>query len=381
MIPAPRFVDALSRHGFGLYAGVPCSYLTPLIDYVIADPALRYVGATNEGDAVAIGAGAELGGRPAVAMFQNSGLGNAISPLTSLTWTFRIPVLLVVTWRGEPGGTPDEPQHDLMGAITPRLLDAMRIPWQPFPTRSETVDDEVGDAARHLRNERTPFAFVMSKGSVAAVDTPTAVPVPPAGAKSRPLASWTSADRLDQDEALSAIQAHVDPRRDIIIATTGYTGRALEALADRSNQLYMVGSMGCASSFGLGLALVQPTRRVIVIDGDGAALMRLGALSTIGHEAPPNLVHVLLDNGVHDSTGSQPTTASHIDLALVASAAGYQSVHRVASTAALGRYVAERADGPRFVHVRTRPREHRSLPRPATTPTDVASRLRAWVAS
>lgn len=381
MIAAPHFVGALSRHGFGLYAGVPCSYLTPLIDHVIADADLRYVGAANEGDAVAIGAGAELGGTPAVALFQNSGLGNAVSPLTSLTWTFRIPLLLVVTWRGEPGGAPDEPQHELMGAITPGLLDSMQIPWRPFPTRPESVDDEVEAAVNYLRTEGRPYAFIMSKGSVEVGSA--AATTSPASRGTRPdsVAAPDAVERFDQDHVLAIVQDQVDPRQDIVIATTGYTGRALEALGDRPNQFYMVGSMGCASSLGLGLALVQATRRVIVVDGDGAALMRLGALSTIGHESPPNLVHVLLDNGVHDSTGGQPTTAASTDLALAAQAAGYRSVQRAATVEQLAACISDRADGPRFVHVRTSARSRRALPRPMTKPSDVASRLRAWVNS
>jgi len=118
MINAEAFVQAVRAQGFALWTGVPCSYLKPFINYVIDDPASRYVAAANEGDAIAIAAGASLAGSPAIAMFQNSGLGNAVNPLTSLTHTFNIPVLVITTLRGEPGGAPDEPQHELMGAIT-----------------------------------------------------------------------------------------------------------------------------------------------------------------------------------------------------------------------------------------------------------------------
>ena len=134
MIQAETFVQAASDHGFNLWTGVPCSYLTPFINYVIDDQSSRYVVAANEGDAVAIAAGASLAGGRAIAMFQNSGLGNAVSPLTSLTHVFQIPVLLIVTLRGEPGGPADEPQHGLMGSITTRLLELMEIPWAYFPT-------------------------------------------------------------------------------------------------------------------------------------------------------------------------------------------------------------------------------------------------------
>lgn len=133
MIEAAQFVEAARERGFDWYAGVPCSYLTPFINYVLQDPTLHYLSAANEGDAVALIAGATLGGKRGIAMMQNSGLGNAVSPLTSLTWTFRLPQLLIVTWRGQPG-VPDEPQHALMGPITPTMLDTMEIAWETFPT-------------------------------------------------------------------------------------------------------------------------------------------------------------------------------------------------------------------------------------------------------
>ena len=140
MISADTFLQQATALGFGLYAGVPCSYLKPFINAVIDATDVHYVAAANEGDAVAIAAGAQLGGTRAVAMFQNSGLGNAVNPLTSLTHVFRIPILLVTTLRGEPGGAPDEPQHGLMGAITTDMLELMQIPWEWFPTQDGEVE-------------------------------------------------------------------------------------------------------------------------------------------------------------------------------------------------------------------------------------------------
>src|ERR1700749_102328 len=136
MLEARDFVEAARARGFDWYAGVPCSYLTPFINYVLQDPSLRYVSAANEGDAVALIAGVALAGGRGVTMMQNSGLGNAVSPLTSLSWTFRLPQLLIVTWRGQPG-VPDEPQHALMGPITPAMLETMEIRWELFPTEAD----------------------------------------------------------------------------------------------------------------------------------------------------------------------------------------------------------------------------------------------------
>jgi sulfopyruvate decarboxylase TPP-binding subunit len=247
MIEATEFIAAAQARGFGLYTGVPCSYLTAFINHVIGSAELRYVGAANEGDAVAIAAGSAIGSLPAVAMFQNSGLGNAVSPLTSLTYTFRIPVLLIVTWRGMPGGAADEPQHALMGAITPGILEQMQIPWALFPSEAGAIGPALDLALAHFARESRPFALVMQKGSVAEAALARG-PAPAAPAASapvaRPKASHTRRDML------AAVQAAAG-ERDILIATTGYTGRELFALGDRPNQLYMVGSMGCAISIAL----------------------------------------------------------------------------------------------------------------------------------
>ena len=156
MIRAEVFVRQLRQAGFGLFSGTPCSYLTPLINQVIDAPDVRYVGAANEGDAVAIACGAELAGTSGVVLFQNSGLGNAVNPLTSLTATLRIPVLVLTTWRGQPGGPADEPQHELMGRITQPLLDLMEIPWEEVPEEEDRLPAVLDRALVHMRAARTP---------------------------------------------------------------------------------------------------------------------------------------------------------------------------------------------------------------------------------
>ena len=377
MATAAAFVRAARERGLRLFTGVPCSYLKPFIDYVIDSPDLRYVPAANEGDAVAIAAGSELGGAPGVVMLQNSGLGNAVNPLTSLTATFRIPLLLVPTLRGEPGGAPDEPQHELMGAITTRLLDLLEVPWELFPSDDRHVPAALDRATTHMREHRTPYALVMRKDTVephalAAVPEerpPRAPALPPAAA---PFAT--------RREVLELVRRHAGPA-DVLVATTGYTGRELAALGEDPRQLYVVGSMGCASSLGLGLALARPDVRVIVLDGDGAALMRLGAWSVIGYERPANLVHLVLDNGRHESTGGQATVSRSVDLCGVAAACGYPRVARPASLDQLALFL----DGARgelaFAHVPIHRGTTRDLPRPTVRPPEVAERLRTHLAS
>jgi phosphonopyruvate decarboxylase len=374
-LSADAVLTALRRSGFDFVTGVPCSYLTPLINAVILSDDVRYVPATNEGDAIAIAAGAEIAGRHSVTMFQNSGLGNAVNPLTSLTHTFELPTLVVTTWRGQPGGAKDEPQHDLMGAITAEMLAQMQIPTEVFPADAEELQRCLERARAHMDEHHRPYALILEKGSIEPISGELPA-TPDRDLDPHVDGSFDGSDRLHPDEALATLQQALGPR-DVLVTTTGFCGRALYAIGDRRNQLYMVGSMGCASSFALGIALCHPDRRVFVADGDGALLMRMGALATIGTERPANLCHVLLDNGVHDSTGAQATVSPAIDLAMVASACGYDNSRRVATAAGL-REALQQPGRLTFLHVRTLPRADRKLPRPTETPPQIADRLRAF---
>ncbi|MBT8078005.1 MAG: phosphonopyruvate decarboxylase [Gammaproteobacteria bacterium] len=374
MIEAGSFLAAARSRGFELISGVPCSYLTPFINRVIDDDAVRYVAAANEGDAVAIAAGSELGGVPAIAMFQNSGLGNAVSPLTSLTHVFKLPVLLIVTLRGEPGGPPDEPQHSLMGAITLEILQSMKIPWEYFPDDEDQVEAVLDKALAAMKETQRPFALAMRKGTVKPSPIRTRLQQKDVGAQT---CTNKEATHRRRDMLLAIQQASLAP--DIVIATTGYTGRELFACEDRENQLYMVGSMGCAPSLGLGLALCRPERNVTVIDGDGAAMMRMGSMTTIGYERPTNLVHILLDNHVHESTGAQSTVSRSIDFCAIAAACGYPAVYRVNDPQELTDLLKRKDPQLKFIHVPILPGIPENLGRPASTPAEVASRLRKFM--
>lgn len=373
MISPNAFVEAAVTHGFRLWTGVPCSTLEPLINFVVGDPSLRYVGAANEGDAVALASGASIAGVPSVAMMQNSGLGNAVSPLTSLNAVFEIPVLLIVTLRGDPNGAPDEPQHALMGARTTDLLELAGVSWRWFPANDHEVAESLKEATETMSATKRPFAFVMRRGDVAG--HPLAVTPSRQPAEAHAPAPFVEPERRPaRSELLRAVLGATDDR-DVVVATTGYTGRELYAQDDRDHHFYMVGSMGCASSFGLGVALARPDVRVVVLDGDGAALMRLGAFATAGYERPSNLVHVLFDNEMHESTGGQSTVSHSVDFASIAAACGYPNVVRCTDAADLKDLLADRTARLRFVHCKVRPGTPASLPRPTISPADVARRL------
>ncbi|BDB28954.1 phosphonopyruvate decarboxylase (plasmid) [Cupriavidus sp. P-10] len=384
MIEAAQFIEAALARGFSWYAGVPCSYLTPFINYVLQDPSLHYVSSANEGDAVALIAGVALGargGQRGITMMQNSGLGNAVSPLTSLTWTFRLPQLLIVTWRGQPG-TADEPQHALMGPVTPAMLDTMEIPWELFPTDAAAIGPALDRALAHMDATGRPYALVMQKGSVAPFALkPQDRPAPRARCEARTQLRGGGLDALpSRREALERVIAHTPAASTVVLASTGFCGRELYALDDRPNQLYMVGSMGCVASLALGLALVRPDLHVVAIDGDGAALMRMGNFATLGAYGPSNLTHVLLDNGAHDSTGAQATVSPNVSFAGVAAACGYRSAVEGDRLELLDDRLAAApvepgAPGSRFVRLMIRAGTPDGLPRPTITPAEVKFRL------
>ena len=376
MIDSEAFLEAAKARGFDFYTGVPCSFLTPLINRVISDRATDYVGAASEGEAVAIAAGAWLAGRGPVAMCQNSGLGNTINPLTSLNWPFQIPTLLIVTWRGQPGHK-DEPQHVLMGRITAPLLDSADVRHRPFPTIDDDIAPALDAAAAAMAETGLPFAFIMEKDAVAEAaleQTP-----PPARPRGHKLDLRRGGDPVTRIAALERVLA-VLPETAAIIATTGKCGRELFTLADRPQHLYQIGSMGGASAMGLGVAL-NVQRPVVVLDGDGAALMKLGNMATIGAQAPDNLLHVILDNGVHDSTGGQATVSANVDFVAVAIACGYARAVSCDDLAGLEQALraALAEPGPHLVHLRIAPGSLAKLGRPTVKPAEVARRFRDFL--
>src|SRR5688572_21780813 len=377
MIKAAAFIEQLRGRGFSHWAGVPCSYLKPFINYVIDDKRLNYTGAASEGEAVGISIGTYLAGKNTVTMCQNSGLGNMVNPLTSLNYPFRVPTLLITTWRGEPG-RPDEPQHVLMGQITHQLLETMRIPWLPFPTEQEKVEGVVAKAEATMRETQLPFALVMSEGSVEEHELQAKPQV--ARVKADVTENSGTAAQIIRTEALETILAALNGN-EAVVATTGKTGRELFTIADRPNHLYVVGGMGTASAIGFGVAHALPRQPVVVIDGDGAALMKMGSLATIGFYQPENFLHIVLDNEVHDSTGGQQTASPVVRFAHVAAAANYRSAICVDQREEIRDAVRElrHRAGPSLLHVKIRPGSPEKLGRPTVKPHEVKERFSAFL--
>src|SRR5471030_1516798 len=389
MIEARNFVEAARDRGFHWYAGVPCSFLTPFINYVLQDRSLHYVSMANEGDAVALIAGVALAGAPGMAhrrgvsMMQNSGLGNAVSPLSSLTWIFRLPQLLIVTWRGQPG-VADEPQHALMGPVTPAMLDTMEIPWELFPTEADAIGPALDRATAYMDSTGRPRSLVMQKGSVAPYKLNkkglSGVRQRALNERAKVESVEGAGERVSRRDALQRVIAHTPKESTVVLASTGFCGRELYAIDDRENQVYLVGSMGCVTPMALGLALSRPDLNVVALDGDGAALMRMGVFATLGAYGPANLTHLLLDNGAHESTGGQATVSQGVEFARIASACGYALALDGDDLSIIDRlFDAKEVDGVRFARLSINTGTPSDLPRPSITPEDVRRRLQTHI--
>jgi phosphonopyruvate decarboxylase len=374
MIDTRRFGELLKNRGFTFFSGVPCSLLKGLINHAINN--FDYVTATNEGEAVAIAAGAHLAGRKSCVLMQNSGFTNALNPLTSLNSCFQIPVLGFVSWRGEPG-TADEPEHDLMGGVLPELLDVCRIPRSQLSTEMEGVKEQLGTAERHYERGE-PFFFIVKRGTFSEEPLTHELDFHPYGREVDE--KEPASDPPTRLELLTEICRHRD-HDTALLASTGKAGRELFELGDDPGNLYMVGSMGCVSSISLGLALNRPAKRFVAIDGDGALLMRMGSLATNGYYRPANLLHVLLDNGSHESTGGQQTVSANVGFTRIASQAGYERSIRAGSLQQVGEAMRVWKKNPAltFIHAVVRKGSKAPLGRPTVSPVEVKNRFMGFV--
>jgi len=374
MVSMESFGEKLGQLGFNFYSGVPCSFLKPMINFAINKD--QFIMAANEGDAVAITTGASLGGTKSVFLCQNSGLTNAVSPLTSLNYTFEIPILGFVSLRGE-SGLADEPQHELMGTITDKLLKVMEVQYDFLSTDEEEAIRQLEKANKAIENGKS-FFFIVKKdtfSSIKLLKQPTSV-------LKNVQINYSASESQDvkRIDALEVLQNEIDEKT-VLLATTGVTGRELFELEDKNNQLYMVGSMGCISSLGLGLALVKPNLKVVVIDGDGSLLMRMGSLTTNAYYNPANLYHLLLDNGLHESTGGQKTVSAHVDFMKIAEGANYEVVDQLKNLDDIKASFKKWNENSKltFGYLKTIKGIKENLGRPTVTPKQVKERFMNFV--
>lgn len=371
MLEAPCFGEQLRQHGYDFFSGVPCSFLKGFLNYTMDH--FTYIAAADEGSAVAVCAGAFLGGKKPVVIMQNSGLANAVSPLTSLIYTFRIPVLGFVSVRGDTGMT-DEPQHELMGRITSDLLDLMGIQWEYLGDDLEKTEGQLTRADQTL-DAGLPYFFLVRKdifrdeGSIPVVQMNAG--------RNRLCVIQNQKNQLPtRYEALSVINALKD-RQTLQLGTTGKTGRELYEIEDCENNLYLVGSMGCIGSLGLGLALAKPDKDVVVLDGDGSLLMKMGCMAVNGFYNPDNLLHILLDNFSYESTGGQFTVSSSTDFVRIAASCGYVNALHIHNLDELCAAIQnwKRKKNLTFLRLPIMPGSSTDLGRPQISPMAVKERM------
>ncbi len=394
MTTGKAFAGLLETQGYDFFTGVPCSLIAGVIGALEAHPRLPYIPAVREDVAVGLAAGAWLAGRTPMVLMQNSGLGTSLNALVSLSLMYRLPALLLVTWRGYEG--KDAPEHLLMGEISPSLLTLIGIPHRVLT--AESAADAIAWGRAESERLSQPVALLLppgiletgvvgraaAAGEASGYGSQASVSEPGRGAAIQPAPARPPL--ISRKEALGAALAPLVDEP--VVHANGYICRESFAVRDRPENFYMVGSMGLASAIALGVALARPERKTVIFDGDGNLLMNLGILPMIGggpvmgRGRPANLVHVVFDNGLYGSTGSQISPARGVSLDRLALAAGYESATAVTSadeiTGAVERALG--ADGPHFVLARVTA-EERPAPRIPYAPEEIRDRFRAALRS
>lgn len=357
--------EFLKQTGCQYFVGVPDSQLKAVCACLLeryGTDGVHHVIAANEGNAMAMAAGYYLAtGQVSLVYMQNSGIGNAVNPLASLLSpeVYGIPCILLIGWRGEPG-TKDEPQHRFQGKATLPLLETMQVPYQVL--RPETRVEEIGQALDRFRPvlaSGRQVAFVVAKGALT-YDGPV---------------SWKNDYPMTREFVLQKITDAYGG--DTFVSTTGKASRELFELREargegHGHDFLTVGSMGHASSIALAIAQQQPDQRVWCLDGDGAALMHMGAMAVIGSQHPENLVHVVLNNEAHESVGGMPTVMGGVDLPSVARACGYPAAYRATTPEELADVLSRIREKQQLtlLEVRTAIGSRSDLGRPTTTPQE-----------
>ncbi len=373
MIDPKFFVDTLGSYGIDFFAGVPDSLLKNMCAYISDNLDDRHnIITANEGGAIGLAAGYHLAtGKIGCVYMQNSGEGNIINPLASLTDkdVYGIPVLLLIGWRGRPG-VHDEPQHVKQGKVTISLLETMGVGYSILSKDEDIAGKQVSDAIAHMQATHEVYALIIEKDTFMAYTLQNVI---------------KNELTLSREEAIQTVASALGDR-DVIVSTTGMISRELfEYRAGKGEgherDFLTVGSMGHASQIALGIALEKPDRRIWCFDGDGAAIMHMGSMAIVASKAPKNYIHVVFNNGAHDSVGGQPTVGLNIDLPAVAKAVGYPNTFSVDNAANLDAVLdkVKHLQGPTFVEVKVKKGNRKDLGRPTTTPIQNKEALMAFL--
>ena len=364
MINPDEFYSELKKYNIDFFTGVPDSLLKDICGYITDNtPRNRNIIAANEGNAIGIASGYHFATNkiPMVYM-QNSGIGNTVNPLLSLVDpdVYSIPMLIMVGWRGEPG-IKDEPQHIKQGMVTPKLFEAMGIPYHILPKEINTAKDIITKSISYIKENNSPLVIIIQKGTFEPY-------------KLKTLKKTTF--ELNREQAIKIIVDHLKDD-DIIVSTTGKTSRELFEYRDELKQghekdFLTVGSMGHANQIALGIALEKPDRQVFCFDGDGALLMHTGSMGIIGDLTPKNYKHIVINNGAHESVGGQPTIAFNVDFSLIAKGFKYKEVFIADTKKSLKENIIKliNTDGPVMLEIKVNKGARENLGRPTLSPIE-----------
>lgn len=364
MIRPSYFYDLLIKNGTDFFAGVPDSLLKNLCAYITDNaPASNHIISANEGSATGLATGYHLAtGKIPMIYMQNSGEGNMVNPLMSIADpdVYSIPMLIVIGWRGEPG-VHDEPQHVKQGKVTCDLLDAMKVPYEILSDNEADLPSQFDKAYKYIKDNNAQYAFVIRKGTFDDYSLKNNIPV---------------SGNMSREQAIEKIMLGADDST-AFVSTTGMISRELYELRDKYNQghdrdFLTVGGMGHASQIALSIALQQKDRQVFCLDGDGASIMQMGGMATIGSRKPDNYVHFVLNNGAHDSVGGQPTVGRQIDFCKIAEGCGYENIVKVSTLEELDNVLSssDTKDKLTFVEVLVTKGARKDLGRPKSTPVE-----------
>lgn len=362
MVSPKCFVDKLGSLGIDFFAGVPDSLLKNICAYISDNMDIKHnIIAANEGGAVALAAGYHLAtGKIGCVYMQNSGEGNAINPLASLTDkdVYNIPMLLLIGWRGRPG-VHDEPQHVKQGKVTTKLLNTLGINFDVLSKDESKASKQIEKAVEIMKSTNEVYALVVERDTF---DIYT-------------LQNVEKNNLTMAREEAVRIVATATGTKDVVVSTTGMISRELFEYRESVNEgherdFLTVGSMGHASQIALGIAMERSERTIWCFDGDGASIMHMGAMAIVGGKSPRNFIHVIFNNGAHDSVGGQPTVGLKIDLPAIAKAVGYKDAISVDSKEFLIEALkrVKILEGPILLEVRVKKGNRKDLGRPTTTP-------------
>ena len=361
MISPKFFIDTLGSYGIDFFAGVPDSLLKNICAYIADNKDARHnVIAANEGAAVGLAAGYHLAtGKIGVVYMQNSGEGNIINPLASLTdkEVYNIPALLLIGWRGRPG-VHDEPQHVKQGKVTVSLFETIGIPTEILPDDEFAALEVVRQMVGKAKSESRPVALVVRKGLFAEYKLQDRKP---------------DIAALPREQAIEGILKSL-PEDAVVVSTTGMISREVyetrERLGqDHSRDFLTVGSMGHAVMIALGIAKAQPGRKVVCLDGDGASIMQMGNMAVAAQSGCANLTHIVLNNAAHDSVGGQPTVGGDIDLSAIAASCGYEVLPVAGNLHDLHvLHVLHGSNKPKFIEIKVAKGARKDLGRPKEPP-------------